>query len=154
MAQSTRIYIKGTGKNQRSTASQLTFTVSTPRWIIDQTIEIYSAEDIITKTGLYGTTFYLRSTFSPHRYFPILHNESGYHCTCEIVDRECKHIKQVKRYQKAQEAQQASLVAMENVYEQLAPTKNVTCSGCHSRDFRCEDGSCYWIELAKEERAA
>jgi hypothetical protein len=42
----------------------------------------------------------------------------------------------------------------ENAYEQLAETKEPSCPVCGSNrtrpNFRCEQGYCYWVEMAQE----
>jgi hypothetical protein len=97
----TRLYVHGTGKNQRSTAYQLTTTVATPQRIVDRTIEHYDARDIVQKNGRYGILFLIRSTFCPHRYWSVSLTKGGYKCTCG--DEGCKHIKQANGYLKSQE---------------------------------------------------
>jgi hypothetical protein len=97
----TRLYIGGFGKNQRSTAYQLATTVQTPQRIIDRTVEHYDARDIVQKNGRYGVLLLIRSTFSPHRFWPVSLTADGYKCTCG--DEGCKHVRQAIRHIKSQE---------------------------------------------------
>lgn len=99
MTQSTRLYVHGTGKNQRSTARQLIATAQTPtQRSLDETVELYSAEDIIESDTLPGL-FCVRSKFSAHRYYTCYAGE----CSCGKAN--CSHIRQ------AAAAQQKGLAA-------------------------------------------
>jgi hypothetical protein len=86
----TRFYIHGTGKNQRSTARTLITGAQSPvQRLLDQTVEIYDERDVIMKTARYALLFFVRSTFSLHRYFIVKQTADGYACTCGKAY--CKH---------------------------------------------------------------
>jgi hypothetical protein len=89
----TRLYVHGTGKNQRSTARQLVAGAQNPiKCVLDLTIEIYDERDVIMKTARYALLFFVRSSCSLHRYFVVTLDSEGYKCTCGKAD--CKHARQ------------------------------------------------------------
>ena len=99
----TRLSVKGTGKNQRSSARQIIAAMRPTSNAIDQTIEFPGEmRDIFARIGRYGVTYFVRSTISFYRFLPVLHNETGWHCTCS--DKVCGHVVAAYRYEQESEA--------------------------------------------------
>jgi hypothetical protein len=98
MVTATRLYVKGTGSNQRSSARQIIAAQRPTSTALDQTIEFPGEmRDIFFKEGRYGVTFFIRSTISFFRFIPVLLDVRGYHCTCG--EKVCGHVISAYRYQ-------------------------------------------------------
>lgn len=83
------IYSKG--PRQQSQARNLISNVTPARLSIQQTVERWSAEDVIVE----GPISFVRSKFSAHRYYTVV----GTTCTCEREN--CPHIQKVVAYRAA-----------------------------------------------------
>jgi hypothetical protein len=79
------------GSRQNAQARNLIANVTPAPQSIRQTVERYSAEDVIIE----GNVSYVRSKFSAHRYYTVV----GTACTCEHEN--CDHYKKVAAFKAA-----------------------------------------------------
>lgn len=98
----TRLYVKGTGSNQRSSARQIISAMRPTSTALDQTIEFIGEDrNVFAKEGRFGVTYFVRSSISDSRFVPVLLNQNGYRCTCS--DKVCSHVISAYRYRQDSE---------------------------------------------------
>jgi hypothetical protein len=103
------IYKSGT--RHAALGRRLNASRSVAQHVLDATVELYSADDVIAAKGEYGL-YFVRSSCSFSRYYPVrLSSDGEAGCTCQDHThrhRDCKHITAAQEYQAAQSARQAA----------------------------------------------
>ncbi len=106
----TRLYVKGAGKNQRSTARQIVTAANRApiaQHVLDATTEFPELpENVIVHDykARYGV-WYVRSRNIRHLFYIVNrrdhHGYDSYECTCARYkeDKKCEHIRQVRDHQ-------------------------------------------------------
>lgn len=96
------IYTKG--NRQRTQARNLIKSATPSSEALEQTIEMRSSEDVVCKVGRYGATYYVRSSFSAIRYYPVVWNaeRTAWHCTCYQQCETHKHTRAINAFIQAQ----------------------------------------------------
>jgi hypothetical protein len=94
-----QIVRNGVGTQYKAFARRAIANQTPAQHMLDVTVELYNAEDVVQKNGPLGILFYVRSKFSAHRYFPVSLTAAGYKCTCYKCT--CDHARQAKEHYEA-----------------------------------------------------
>lgn len=97
-------YVCRNGKQSIKQARNLIARVAPTQEALDQTVEMLSSQEVLYKEYRYGTVAYVRSSFSPRRYYPMVWDteRNAWNCTCHQGCKFHKHTRMVNQYLEAQ----------------------------------------------------